>query len=68
MVDISKEHAVETFNSLMRARVCHFICGRSGTLLAELGLWRVLMLAPGTLHAGVSQRAGPGTVGQVPGA
>ena len=30
---------------------------RSGTLLAELGLRRVLVLAPWTLHAGVSQRA-----------
>src|SRR5258708_31764857 len=32
----------------------------SGTFLAELGLRRVLMLAPGTLHA-ASQRIGAGT-------
>jgi hypothetical protein len=38
---------------------------RSGTLLAELRSRRVLVLAPGTLHAWASQRAGPGTIGQM---
>jgi hypothetical protein len=40
-------------------------CQARTTLQAELGLLRVLVLTPGTLHAAPSQQSEPGTVGQV---
>jgi hypothetical protein len=43
---------------LARARV-------DPTLRTELSIRRDVLLAPGTLHAGASQRTGPGTVRQV---